>query len=144
MIKKKGDMFTSDAGAFGHGVNVVGLMGAGVAVAFREKFPKNYVTYRNACEAEMFKPGETLVTVEEGVFIFNMSSQDDPGPHARYEWTFSALLDAALQAEKFGVKTIAIPLIGCGIGGLEWAGVEYLIIAAENIVPTVEFEVWKL
>jgi O-acetyl-ADP-ribose deacetylase (regulator of RNase III) len=144
MIKKKGDLFSSTARALGHGVNCQGVMGAGIAVAFKEKFPKNYQTYHNACATQMLSPGEAMVNYEDNLHIANIASQEKPGKDARYDWTFHGLLDAALQLDIRDINTLAIPLIGCGIGGLEWEGVEYLVRAVEVIVPGFEFEVWKL
>lgn len=143
MIKKKGDLFSTTARALGHGVNCDGVMGAGIAVAFKEKFPKNYITYRNACDTKMLRPGEALVNYEDNFHIANISSQDKPGKNARYDWAFQGFLDAALQLDIRNINVLAIPLIGCGIGGLEWDGVEYLLKAVEVIVPGFEFEVWK-
>ncbi len=144
MIKKKGDLFTSTAAAIGHGVNCKGQMGAGIAVAFKEKFPKNYELYRNACGNGLLKPGEAMINKEADLFICNLSTQDNPGRDATYERVMYATVDAALQLEKHGVHVLALPLIGCGIGGLEWEGVEIILKAVEIIVSGFEFEVWKL
>jgi O-acetyl-ADP-ribose deacetylase (regulator of RNase III) len=144
MIKKKGDLFTSTAQAIGHGVNCHGVMGSGIAVAFKEKFPRNYVSYRNACQTKMLQPGETIVFNEGGLFIFNIASQAQPGANATYPFLFSAAYDAAQQAVALGINRLAIPLIGCGIGGLEWKHAEKILLAVEGIFVDFEFEVWKL
>jgi len=145
MIKRKGDLFGTDAPALGHGVNCQGVMGSGIAVPFKERYPKNYNLYHAACSNKLLQPGEALVTqADGGPAIANIASQAQPGADARYDWAFSGFLDASLQLRALGLNRIAIPLIGCGIGGLEWPGVEYLLKATEIIVPEVEYEVWKL
>jgi O-acetyl-ADP-ribose deacetylase (regulator of RNase III) len=144
MIKRKGDLFTTDAAALGHGVNVKGLMGAGIAKVFKEKFPKNYGAYRRACDVKLLKPGEAFIYFEDNKYVVNLSTQREPGPDASYKWVLYAAADAALQLAGTGVDRLAIPMIGCGIGGLEWPGVEHILRAVEIIVPNFEFEVWKL
>jgi O-acetyl-ADP-ribose deacetylase (regulator of RNase III) len=144
MIKRKGDLFSTDAEAIGHGVNTKGVMGAGIAVAFKEKFPKNYQAYHNACVTGLFLPGETFVFKEGDLFIANIASQNQPGANAKYDLLLHAAVDAALQlTDLYGINRLAIPLIGCGIGGLEWDGVEVILKGVELIVPGFEFEVWK-
>jgi O-acetyl-ADP-ribose deacetylase (regulator of RNase III) len=145
MIRKKGDLFSTTASAIGHGVNTQGVMGSGIAVLFKEKFPKNYQTYHNACKMRLLLPGETLIFKEDGRFITNIASQEKTGRNATYNYLMTAATDAALQLnDVYNIKRLAIPLIGCGIGGLEWEGVEVILKAVEIIVPGFEFEVWKL
>lgn len=144
MIKRKGDLFTTDAVALGHGCNVRSVMGAGIAKVFKEKFPKNYGAYSNACAAGLLQPGEAFIYFEDNKYVANLSTQREPGPDASYEWVLYAAADAALQLAGKGVDRLAIPMIGCGIGGLEWPGVEHILRAVEIIVPNFEFEVWKL
>jgi O-acetyl-ADP-ribose deacetylase (regulator of RNase III) len=144
MIKRRGDLFDTDAAAIGHGVNVRGVMGSGIAVAFKEKFPKNYRAYHNACVTGLFRAGETYIFQDNGIYVTNIASQDQPGPNATYKYLMTAALDAACELTDFYNQTrLAIPMIGCGIGGLEWDGVEYILRAVEIMVPGFEFEVWK-
>lgn len=143
LIKKKGNLFDTTAVAIGHGVNCEGVMGAGIAKTFRQLFPENYARYKKLCERRLIIPGKTLVQEENGLVIFNIASQRAPGADATYKRVLQGLLAASIQAEQRDLDRIAIPLIGCGIGGLEWAGVEKIIEAVELAVPEVEYEVWK-
>lgn len=144
MIKRKGDLFSTDAPAIGHGVNCQGLMGAGVAKIFKDKFPKNYQAYYDVCDLKFLQPGETFVRSEDGLFIFNMATQNQPGPDAQYRWVLLAATDAMKQADKLNLDRIAIPQIGCGIGGLNWEPVEKILHATELAFPKTQWEVWKL
>lgn len=145
MIKKTGDLFSSTALAIGHGVNTQGAMGSGIAKVFREKFPWNYNIYHNSCMTGLLLPGETLIFKEHGLLIANIASQEKTGRNATYKFLMSAATDAAAQLfDIYNINRLAIPLIGCGIGGLEWDGVEVILKAVEIIVPGFEFEVWKL
>lgn len=151
MIKKNGDLFDNETGTIGHGVNCAGVMGAGIAKPIKEMYPNNFLNYRAACRRGLLVPGKTMVNVEDGVTIFNIASQNKPGRDATYPWAFSSLLDAANQAVEMGLDTIAIPMIGCGIGGLDWWAVESILETIEYIVNgnnavanTFQWEVWSL
>jgi O-acetyl-ADP-ribose deacetylase (regulator of RNase III) len=151
MIERKGDIFTTDAGYIGHGVNVHGVMGAGIAKQFRQVFGEDYYEeYREDCRGVLV-PGEyTYWRAElnkQPVIVLNLASQGAPGANAKYPWLFSSLYRAALfscgpnRMRTYG-NTIAIPEIGCGIGGLQWSKVKKVIETVEFIVPEIEFEVW--
>lgn len=148
MIEKTGDMFTSDAPALGHGVNCAGVMGAGVAKTFREKYPHNYENYRAACLRKQLKPGQVHVNFENGVYILNMATQNMPGADATYPRIFEAALKAAEGAVAKGITRVAIPEIGSHIGGLEWEAVKRVLKDVEFIVnfnnngPAFDWEVW--
>jgi len=142
-------MFTTNAKILGHGVNVDGLMGAGIAKTFAEKYERNLKRYKQACKDKHLNPGGSVIVNESGTLILNLASQSRPGRFARYDWLFSSLhgaVEKLMTQEKevldlFG-STIAIPEIGCGIGGLEWNKAVYTILTVEKIFPKFEFEVW--
>lgn len=142
MIKRVGNLFDTGATCIGHGVNCHGIMGAGIAKEFKRRFPDNYRAYSRRCRDKTLRPGKTFVWAEDGTTIMNMASQNRPGADATYEWLFLAAQDAAAKATALGEKVIAIPQIGCGIGGLKWHKVEVVLLAVE-ILSGIEFEVWK-
>lgn len=153
MMEQNGDLFTTDARYIAHGVNTMGFMGAGIAKAFRDKFPKNYERYRQNCSSEWLRPGGFMVTPEqmngEGrtFLVTNLASQHLPGANATYGLLAKSLLDfagSASQTEKLRLYggIVAIPEIGCGIGGLEWRNVKKILKMVEGIYPDIEFEVW--
>ena len=153
MMEKQGDLFTTDARYIAHGVNTQGMMGAGIAKKFREVFPNNYERYRYRCIEGMLAPGEFMVTPEqmngEGrtFLVTNLASQNMPGPNAEYGLLAKSLLDFAKSASEpqklrlYG-GIVAIPEIGCGIGGLEWDSVKKILKTVEEVYPNIEFEVW--
>lgn len=149
MIERDGDMFTSDAGTFAHGVNARGVMGAGVARVFRERYPEMFEEYEFACEGG-FDLGMVQKWVDtDGTIVLNMCTQFNPGPEAML-WAVHATAVTALHlAANEERDRIAIPRIGCGIGGLEWDRVRELLVDAEKSVGRLrlvkpEFEVWSL
>jgi O-acetyl-ADP-ribose deacetylase (regulator of RNase III) len=121
-------------------------MGAGIAKTIREKFPKVYDEYKQVCEIGL-NPGDVFVYSENGKVIVNLATQYMPGPNATYEAVALSLMRLSRGASrpekiaKYGRK-IAIPEIGCGIGGLEWPVIEQIIKSAEAAYPEVEYEVW--
>lgn len=150
MIEKNGNVFDTSAKYIGHGVNCEGVMGAGVAKMFRDLFPANYAQYKFDCERGYLKPGGyTAMPVrlnDRQAVVVNFASQNLPGPDARYTWLFSAVANWAEAASDPKRLTrnggiIAIPEIGCGIGGLKWDNVEAILKCIETMYP-VEFEVW--
>lgn len=72
--------------------------------------------------------------------MFNMATQDRPGPRARIEWVKDSAKLVAEFAQVHNIDRVAIPRIGCGIGGLEWADVRLALSAAET--GMFQFEVW--
>ena len=119
MIEISGDLFEQNSPAIGHGVNCRGMMGAGIAKVFRDKYPENYQYYRQMCKRGHLRPGDFVVTYEKGKYIYNIASQEHPGADARYNWLMHGLRSALAHADLAGVRSLAIPMIGCGIGGLD-------------------------
>lgn len=144
MIVKSGNLFDTDAMFIGHGVNTHGLMGAGIAREFRTRFPKNYALYKKFCDNKSLVPGKVFAFSENGMTIFNMATQDNPGQFARYEWVESAADHAVRVAHAIadGPTKIAVPAIGCGIGGLDWNRVGAILETTE--AHGIEWEVWFL
>lgn len=141
MIEKTGDLFTSDAPAIGHGVNTKGKMGAGIAVQFKNRFPKMYDSYRDLCATGMFRPGGVMVYSAESPVVYNIASQDLPGANARLDWLETGLRITLEDAEERNIERIALPQIGCGIGGLSLPDVLEVIKNVEANYVT-EIELW--
>lgn len=132
-----GDLFTTECKAIGHGVNRRGLMGAGVAKAVRVLFPEVYNFYRTVClmKPEEFPLGSVLPAsdpLQPGTVIFNMATQDLPGPHANLDAIYSSAMETLAIAKTLNIPEVAIPKIGAGIGGLNWNDVEERLLLAES------------
>ena len=149
MIQRKGDVFTTETVFIGHGVNLRGVMGRGIAKTIKEKFPETYDKYAEACEHKYITIGDAFITEEGDLRIVNMATQVHMGPDARYDAIFDSAMDAAAQVYEMAKEmdrnaVLAIPRIGCGIGGLEWEKVQTLLEAVEILTPGFQFEVWNL
>lgn len=138
-----GSLFDTAKIAFGHGVNIEGKMGSGIAVPVRNMYPENYRIYLEACNNGTLKPGMVLPVKDNGKIVLNISSQDKPGPHARLEWLASGLNKARIFCEERGLDGFAIPRIGAGVGGLDWSDIEVIInkLFSES---EIELEIWTL
>jgi O-acetyl-ADP-ribose deacetylase (regulator of RNase III) len=147
LIEKHGDVFTTKATYIGHGVNCQGVMGAGIAKTIKDKFPKNFAEYKKFCDEGIMVPGVYGAYAENGKVIVNLATQDYPGADAKYEHVFKSLYYFAQRAGRKDTlalhgNKVAVPEIGCGIGGLEWPKVKAIVQCVESMVPTIEFEVW--
>lgn len=152
LIEKTGDLFTASTAAIGHGVNCRGLMGAGIAKEFRRRWPDMYSEYRKLCEERLLKPGQIYpyrfaidpTEVPAPWFVINIASQEYPGPDASYEWLDSGICNALAYCRERGIVSLAIPRIGCGIGGLTWELVRDLLeVASVAYGDTTTLEVWS-
>lgn len=140
-----GDIFTSTQPALGHGVNIIGVMGSGIAPLIRKRHPKVFAPYKEACDAQTLVAGGMLpVETEPGFWVLNLASQDNPGRNARLEWLMESLERAFMFVVKNNLSGFAIPRIGAGVGGLEWADAKNAIERVASGYPDVTLEVWIL
>ena len=116
----QGDLFAQrDVAALGHGVNCRGVMGRGIAVEFRRRFPDMFDSYRAECLSRRLRPGLLFPwPLPNGRWVYNLASQDEPGKHATEDALASALTAVLEHAQAHGVTSVALPLIGAGIGGM--------------------------
>lgn len=146
LIERTGDIFTSEAEVIGHGVNVDGVMGAGIAKQVKERFPRAYKTYRRACLEQALVPGDYVAVASEdgSVTIANLATQDQPGANARLEWLKSSLTQLLddMAATSY-LRTLALPRIGAGIGGLQWDEVREAIEELSEQYPEIDIETWS-
>lgn len=140
---KTGDIFTTSLPAIAHGVNLRGVMGAGIAKQVKEAFPKAYAVYCEECKTGSLKPGEaSAVHIEGKRWVINVASQIEPGPNASIELLESGVLQAVKWASENGIEGIAFPLIGAGIGGLHQNDTVRALEKAGEAYPEVAIELW--
>jgi len=123
----KSNLFRIKADALGQGVNNLGKMSAGIALKFKQKYPEMYKEYVKLCSEKLLKPGEIFFyKSQKKPYVVNMATQDVLSKaNLQYvEMCFDRILS---QYTQWGIKTLAIPKIGCGLGGLDWKDVESLL-----------------
>lgn len=150
IIYKTGNIFTSEAPIIGHGVNAEGAMGSGIAVQFKQRYPKMHTFYKNLC-ATTTQPEqlagqvamwvEDFYTGQDPYIVANIFSQVKMGANAKYEWAFEGIKSSIIFAEVNGHDTIALPQIGCGVGGLDWPVMSRSIERYFSQAP-VDIELW--
>lgn len=124
---RRGDLFGSDIKVLAHGCNCAGAMGAGIALQFKRRFPAMYNDYRDACKTGVFQPGDIIVWEEDGYTIYNLGTEAHWKTRARLKWVRESVQNMIKDAQAAGITEIAMPRIGAGLGGLEWADVEEVL-----------------
>ena len=128
---KSGDMFEGSADALVNTVNCVGVMGRGVALQFKARFPDNFKAYKRACDKGEVMPGHMFV-FDRGErvsprWIINFPTKRHWRVASRLEDVSAGLDDLARQITTLGIRKIVLPPLGCGLGGLVWTDVRTLI-----------------
>lgn len=124
---KTGDITSEDAEALVNTVNCVGVMGRGVALRFKEAFPDNARAYARACERKEVEPGRMFVFERESRanprYIINFPTKRHWRAGSRMEDIESGLAALAEEVRSREVRSIALPPLGSGLGGLDWRAV---------------------
>lgn len=142
----KGNLLDADVEALVNTVNEVGVMGKGIALMFKERFPTASESYMRACKAGDVHVGKVLVTRSEELFpkwIIHFPTKKHWRNRSKIEWIRDGLADLVLKVRKLGITSIAIPPLGCGNGGLDWADVRPLIEEAFAPLAGVEVMVYE-
>jgi O-acetyl-ADP-ribose deacetylase (regulator of RNase III) len=139
---RQGNLLEADVGAVVNTVNTVGVMGKGIALLFKERYPENFAAYEAACKAGAIKVGHMFVT-ETGElsgprWVINFPTKQHWRHPSRLEWIASGLEDLARVAREKRIRSLALPPLGCGNGGLDWQEVRPLIEALAAKLPGVE------
>lgn len=131
---KSGDMFAEPVEALVNTVNCVGVMGKGVALEFKQRWPDNFKVYKAACDAKALVPGRILVYenlelfgADGPRFLVNFPTKSHWRSPSKLTYIENGLDALVEQIQHFNIKSIALPPLGCGNGGLDWALVKPLI-----------------
>lgn len=130
----KGNLLTADVEALVNTVNCVGYMGKGVALQFKKAFPENFKEYQKACRKGQIQPGVVFAFhtgfLNNPKYIFNFPTKRDWREKSRLDDIKIGLQALVKLIKKFEITSMAIPPLGCGLGGLNWADVKPLIVEA--------------
>jgi O-acetyl-ADP-ribose deacetylase (regulator of RNase III) len=139
---KQGDILKADAEALVNTVNCVGVMGRGIALQFRKAFPDNYKQYQTACQHGEVKPGMMLVFDRQRLinprFIINFPTKRHWKDKSLLEDIRAGLVALVEEVRTRKIRSIAVPPLGCGLGGLHWEAVRPIIEEAFGQVPEVQ------
>jgi O-acetyl-ADP-ribose deacetylase (regulator of RNase III)/uncharacterized protein YwgA len=142
-----GDLLKADADALVNTVNTVGVMGKGIALQFKEAFPYNYKEYVIACKNKNLEPGKLLAVWDSNLLygkklIVNFPTKTHWRQPSKYEYIEKGLLALKELIKKENIKSIAIPPLGAGNGGLDWVKIKPMIIAVLGDLP-IEIQVYE-
>jgi O-acetyl-ADP-ribose deacetylase (regulator of RNase III) len=137
----QGNLLDADVEALVNTVNTVGVMGKGVALMFKEAFPRNFKEYEAACRRKEVRVGRMFVT-ETGElmgpkWIINFPTKVHWRQRTKMEWITEGLRDLRRVIEEKNIRSIAVPPLGCGNGGLDWGDVRPAIEDALGSLPGV-------
>lgn len=141
-----GNLLEADVDALVNTVNTVGVMGKGIALQFKRAFPENYAAYRTACERGQVIMGR-MHTHEVGQisgprFIVNFPTKRHWKNPSNIDDIRLGLADLRNVITELGIKSIAVPPLGCGNGGLDWNDVRPLITAAIGNLSSVDVHLY--
>lgn len=143
---KTGDLFAAGTEALVNTVNCVGIMGRGIALQFKKAYPLNFREYEAACKAGEVQPGQMFVH-ETGKFtprfIINFPTKRHWKGNSRIEDVETGLIALAEVITSRGIKSIAIPPLGAGLGGLDWDDVLPRIKSALQDIPNLEVVIYE-
>ena len=148
MIKySTGDILKANAEAIVNAVNCVGVMGRGIALQFKNVHPANFAAYKDACKRRAVQPGKMLVfetgTLTNPKYIINFPTKRHWRDMSRVEDIDSGLAALTEEVQKRAIRSIAIPALGSGLGGLNWDDVRPRIDAAFSGISGLEVLVFS-
>ncbi|MEZ4402777.1 MAG: macro domain-containing protein [Kofleriaceae bacterium] len=140
-----GNLLTADVEALVNPVNTVGVMGKGLALQFREAFPEAFTVYAQACKVGEVVVGRMHIVQRQASprIIVNFPTKEHWRRPSQLAYVRDGLRDLILQIQTLRIRSIAVPPLGCGNGGLDWAEVKPLIVAAFAEVPDVRAVVFE-
>lgn len=144
---KTGDILAEDAEALVNTVNCVGVMGRGVALQFKRMFPDNFKVYEARCKRNKMQPGEVFVfDTGEALrprYIINFPTKRHWRGKSRLEDIESGLVSLVKEIRARNIQSIAIPPLGSGLGGLDWADVRARMQAALGELDNVRIVIFE-
>lgn len=144
---KRGDLLAEEAEALVNTVNCVGVMGRGIALQFKKAWPENFKAYAAACRRHEVQPGRMLV-FETGLltnprYLINFPTKRHWRGNSRIEDIETGLIALVEEVRKRNIRSVAIPPLGAGLGGLDWAEVRMHIERAMHNLPEVKAVVFE-
>lgn len=131
-FEKNKNIFEREVDAIINTVNCVGVMGKGIALQFKQLYPDNFKQYKKACDKKEIIPGKMFVYdngfLNKPNYIINFPTKNHWREKSKIEYITTGLNDLCNVIEKLKIKSISIPPLGCGNGGLDWNVVKKYIV----------------
>lgn len=123
----KGDLFNSPAQVLVNTVNTVGVMGKGIALEFKKKYPEMFETYQQVCEEKKFDIGNLMLWKKSEKWVLLFPTKKHWRSPSDISYIEKGLQNFVESYESLGIESIAFPKLGCGNGGLNWNIVKKLM-----------------
>ena len=130
-----GDIFNSPLATITNTVNCVGVMGKGLALQFKKRYPALFEDYARRCRLGEVRPGEPYLYEDKRVSVLNFPTKLHWKNPSRIEWVDQGLIYLRNHYMLMGIKELALPPLGCGCGGLDWDVVARLMIERFSSLP---------
>ncbi len=144
---KTGDILSEEAEALVNTVNCVGFMGRGIALQFKKAWPENFKAYAAACRRNEMQPGRMFVfetgRLTNPRYIVNFPTKRHWRGKSRIEDIEAGLVALVEEIQRLGIRSIAIPPLGSGLGGLDWSEVRPRIERALGHLKDVQVVVFE-
>ena len=143
---QQGNLLEENTEALVNTVNCVGVMGKGIALQFKKAFPENFKQYQQACNLKEVQPGKMFITSTGELFpkyIINFPTKRHWREKSRIEDIESGLKALIALVEQSNIKSISIPPLGCGNGGLNWLEIKPKIASAFIELPDVQVVIFE-
>ncbi|MEI6286601.1 MAG: macro domain-containing protein [Bacillota bacterium] len=144
---KKGNILESHAEAIINTVNIKGVMGKGIALQFKKAYPDMYKNYEKVCKSGQLQVGQMHVWHNPAIFgpayIINFPTKDDWKQPSKLEYISSGLQALSKTIADLKIKSVAVPPLGCGNGGLSWQVVREMIVRELENNSDVKVEVYE-
>lgn len=131
----KGDIFNSPSKIIVNTVNTVGVMGKGVALEFKKRYPDMFERYQELCENQLLDVGKLYLWRESEKWVLLFPTKKHWRNPSKLEYIEMGLQKFADNWDKLGTNTIAFPRLGCGNGGLDWREVKPLMEKYLSRIP---------
>ncbi len=139
---KRGNILAAEAEALVNPVNCVGVMGRGLALQFRKAHPDNFSAYELICKQGGLLPGGLFTFATNCLtnprYIINFATKDHWKGKSRVDYIETGLRLLVEEVRKLNLHSLAIPPLGCGLGGLKWEAIKPRIESAFIDLPQVE------
>lgn len=128
MIKYyKGTVFNSGAEVLVNTVNCFGVMGSGIALEFKLRYPQMFYIYEEMCNKNEFKVGRPMIFKDSEISILNFPTKNHWRYPSKLEWIEEGLKYFICNYKRLGIKSIAFPKLGTNNGGLNWKEVKVIM-----------------
>jgi O-acetyl-ADP-ribose deacetylase (regulator of RNase III) len=141
------DLFYAGVDALVNPVNCVGVMGKGLALQFKKMYPGNFEEYKKACSLNKVVPGELFVWISDDLFddviIINFPTKRHWRDNSVLRDIEDGLTSLVKIIKSMKINSIAIPPLGCGLGGLDWNIVRNKIIEYLDVIPDLDIHIYN-